>query len=132
MAGHRGAGETLTRVQQEFSWPGINEYVTRYVTPCDLCQRNVSKGTVAKAPMEDEDPEVKTAFQNVTDLGERVEETCELAKNELAKVQARNQRYYNRRARERKLNIGDSVLFCLLYTSPSPRDRQKSRMPSSA
>ena len=28
----------------------------------------------------------------------------------------------------------DEVLtqFCLLYTSPSPRDRQKSRMPSSA
>ena len=24
------------------------------------------------------------------------------------------------------------VLDCLLYTSPSPRDRQKSRMPSSA
>ena len=24
------------------------------------------------------------------------------------------------------------VWFCLLYTSPSPRDRQKSRMPSSA
>ena len=30
--------------------------------------------------------------------------------------------------------ISDStrVSFCLLYTSPSPRDRQKSRMPSSA
>ena len=26
----------------------------------------------------------------------------------------------------------DSVFTCLLYTSPSPRDRQKSRMPSSA
>ena len=25
-----------------------------------------------------------------------------------------------------------NVLTCLLYTSPSPRDRQKSRMPSSA
>ena len=25
-----------------------------------------------------------------------------------------------------------SPLICLLYTSPSPRDRQKSRMPSSA
>ena len=24
------------------------------------------------------------------------------------------------------------TIFCLLYTSPSPRDRQKSRMPSSA
>ena len=32
--------------------------------------------------------------------------------------------------------IGDEVTLqvfsCLLYTSPSPRDRQKSRMPSSA
>ena len=26
----------------------------------------------------------------------------------------------------------DSLSVCLLYTSPSPRDRQKSRMPSSA
>ena len=26
----------------------------------------------------------------------------------------------------------DRLLNCLLYTSPSPRDRQKSRMPSSA
>ena len=33
------------------------------------------------------------------------------------------------------LQIGESCLWllpCLLYTSPSPRDRQKSRMPSSA
>ena len=28
------------------------------------------------------------------------------------------------------LNV--KTCFCLLYTSPSPRDRQKSRMPSSA
>ena len=27
---------------------------------------------------------------------------------------------------------GARVVVCLLYTSPSPRDRQKSRMPSSA
>ena len=27
---------------------------------------------------------------------------------------------------------GDPSMPCLLYTSPSPRDRQKSRMPSSA
>ena len=26
----------------------------------------------------------------------------------------------------------NQVISCLLYTSPSPRDRQKSRMPSSA
>ena len=33
-------------------------------------------------------------------------------------------------------NLGEfgavTVYVCLLYTSPSPRDRQKSRMPSSA
>ena len=28
--------------------------------------------------------------------------------------------------------LGGMDGFCLLYTSPSPRDRQKSRMPSSA
>ena len=34
----------------------------------------------------------------------------------------------------RLTNLDDTnhITFCLLYTSPSPRDRQKSRMPSSA
>ena len=30
------------------------------------------------------------------------------------------------------VNSVDNLMNCLLYTSPSPRDRQKSRMPSSA
>ena len=31
------------------------------------------------------------------------------------------------------LNLsGPSLIICLLYTSPSPRDRTRSRMPSSA
>ena len=30
------------------------------------------------------------------------------------------------------VNNGDLALGCLLYTSPSPRDRTRSRMPSSA
>ena len=29
-------------------------------------------------------------------------------------------------------DLGELHITCLLYTSPSPRDRQKSRMPSSA
>ena len=33
---------------------------------------------------------------------------------------------------EETLGIGPFTKTCLLYTSPSPRDRQKSRMPSSA
>src|SRR5665213_4393459 len=35
-------------------------------------------------------------------------------------------------ARVFQLFGGDDQKACLLYTSPSPRDRQKSRMPSSA
>ena len=62
---------------------------------------------------EKEDPEVKTAYQYVLHLHERIEETCQLAQEEIAKVQKRNQTYYNRRARERRLNIGDSVLLLL-------------------
>ena len=30
------------------------------------------------------------------------------------------------------ISLGQRELFCLLYTSPSPRDRTRSRMPSSA
>jgi len=62
---------------------------------------------------------VKTTYQYVIDLRERVEETCEMARNELAKVQTRNQKYYNRRTRKRKLNVGDSVLLLL------PTERNK-------
>ena len=31
-----------------------------------------------------------------------------------------------------RYKIINGIISCLLYTSPSPRDRQKSRMPSSA
>ena len=80
---------------------------------------------------EEEDLEVKTAYQYVLDLRERIEETCQIAQEENAKVQKRNQTYYNRRARERKLNIGDSV-FLLLPTEKNKltlayrEDRMKS------
>ena len=43
----------------------------------------------------------------------------------LAAETIRNEYYYDESA-------GIRVCLCLLYTSPSPRDRQKSRMPSSA
>ena len=32
----------------------------------------------------------------------------------------------------RGVRVGEQALACLLYTSPSPRDRTRSRMPSSA
>ena len=48
--------------------------------------------------------------------------------NEINPVWAVKQ--FNRR--ENSLNNGIEYEYCLLYTSPSPRDRTRSRMPSSA
>ena len=62
---------------------------------------------------EEEDTEIKTAYQYVIDLRERLEETCKLAQQELSKVQSRNQQYYNRQTKSRVLSIGNSVLLLL-------------------
>ena len=40
--------------------------------------------------------------------------------------------WMNRQALELTLSTREVHYCCLLYTSPSPRDRQKSRIPSSA
>ena len=43
-------------------------------------------------------------------------------------------RYFNELTNMAQLTeeVGEVARICLLYTSPSPRGRQKSRMPSSA
>jgi len=46
---------------------------------------------------ENEDPEVKTLYQFVVDLRDRVEESCKMAKEGLSKVQVKNQKHYNKR-----------------------------------
>ena len=43
-----------------------------------------------------------------------------------------NKHFYNCLGGYRKWPIMEDVDFCLLYTSPSPRDSFRSRMPSSA
>jgi len=78
-------------------------YGHRVRTPMTLLKRIWTR--------EDKDPEVNTAYQYVTDLRKRVEDTCELARNELAKIQTHHQRYYNRRARDRKLHVGVLLLL---------------------
>jgi len=39
LSGHRGSTKTLNRVLQEFYWPRINNFVLRYVSSCDVCQK---------------------------------------------------------------------------------------------
>ena len=59
------------------------------------------------------DPEVKTTYEYVLDLKDRLNETCELARMELQKAQKRQRRYYNRRAENRIFQVGDKVLVLL-------------------
>ena len=56
------------------------------------------------------------------------------ATDEIKKGCERDIRLVDQRLRmmEKKMWTIAGALTCLLYTSPSPRDRQKSRMPSSA
>ena len=59
------------------------------------------------------DPEVKTTYQYVLDLRERLESTCELAHSNLEEASKRYKKYYDRRARRRNMKQGDKVLILL-------------------
>ena len=54
--------------------------------------------------------EIKTTYEYVLDLRNRIADTCELARTELAKAQERQRNYYNKRAVNRELKVGGRVL----------------------
>lgn len=53
MAGHQGVKNTLTRITEEFFWPGIQSEVIRYVKSCDVCQHTVPNGRVGRKKLFD-------------------------------------------------------------------------------
>ena len=58
-------------------------------------------------------PEVKSSYQYVIDLEERLKATCQIAKEELLKAQALDRRYYNAKAKARTFQLGDKCLILL-------------------
>ena len=62
---------------------------------------------------EEVEPEVKTTYEYVLDLKEKLQQTCELAQQELAKAQSRQRKYFNQKAKERSFRVGDKVLVLL-------------------
>ena len=62
---------------------------------------------------EQADPDVKLTYQYVLELQDRLQETCEVAKQELSKDQGKQKKYYDVKSKDRVFNPGDKVLLLL-------------------
>ncbi|KAK3881579.1 hypothetical protein Pcinc_013961 [Petrolisthes cinctipes] len=62
---------------------------------------------------EESDPVVKTTYSYVIDLAERLQQTCEIAKQELAKAKEVQKSYYDRKTKLRTLQVGGKCLVLL-------------------
>ncbi len=59
------------------------------------------------------DDTVKSTYQYVLDLRQKLEQTCEIARENLSKSSKRYAKYYDRKARDRKYAVGEKVLVLL-------------------
>ena len=71
-----------------------------------------------------------TAIDKLTDVSTSIKQMLAVHEQKLTQTEKTEEILFDK-VRERGEEL-DMVYSCLLYTSPSPRDRQKSRMPSSA
>ena len=62
---------------------------------------------------EEKDDEVKSTYQYVVDLRERLEETCKLAQKHLGKAKEVQKKYYDKKAKVREFKVGEQVLVLL-------------------
>ena len=62
---------------------------------------------------EQEAEEVKTTYQYVVDLRNRLEETCQFARESLQRARQIQKRQFDKKTKERKLEAGDKVLLLL-------------------
>ena len=60
-----------------------------------------------------EAPEVKSSYQYVFELREKLEDTLKIAHEELQKAQQKGKHYYDRKTKVRKFQPGDKVLVLL-------------------
>nr|XP_045603427.1 uncharacterized protein LOC123761443 [Procambarus clarkii] len=99
-----------------FAYREVPQASTRF-SPFELLYGRTVKGPlhVLKNLWEEEDctPETKTTYEYVIDLRNRLEETCKLAREELAKAKEYQKSRYDQKARERKFKVGDKVLLLL-------------------
>ena len=100
-----------------FAYREVKKQESLCFSPFELIYGRTVRGpiSVMKELMTSEkvEPDVKTTYEYVLDLKDRLQETCELAQRELSKAQSKQQKYYNRKAKARSFQIGDKVLVLL-------------------
>ncbi|PGH38096.1 MAG: hypothetical protein CRN43_17295, partial [Candidatus Nephrothrix sp. EaCA] len=62
---------------------------------------------------EEVEEDIRNEYQYMLDLQEKISDTCRIAQEELEKNQRKSDKYYNRKARLRKFDIGDFVKVLL-------------------
>ncbi|GFO00799.1 Zinc finger protein [Plakobranchus ocellatus] len=60
-----------------------------------------------------EEADVKSSYEYVLNLRERLDDTLKIAREELEKAQGRQKRYYDRMAKRRKFSVGEKELVLL-------------------
>ncbi|KAK3770819.1 hypothetical protein RRG08_036420 [Elysia crispata] len=68
---------------------------------------------------ETDDPDVKTTYQYVIDLQERLEETINAAKENLKHSTARYRQHFNKKTKPRSFKAGDEVLLLIPSAFPT-------------
>ena len=90
-------------------------------SPFELMYGRAVRGplTILKELWSEEIPEeeVKTTYQYVLDLQERLESTCRVAKTELERSSRKYKKHFDVKARERRFECGDRVLLLLPTSS---------------
>ena len=66
-----------------------------------------------------EDPEVRSTYQYVIELRDRLESTLEIAQDNLSKMSRKYKRHYDQKAGKRQLKVGGKALVLL------PTDKNK-------
>ena len=71
-------------------------------------------GVLKKLWMEEEaSTETRTTAEYITDLRNRIEQTCQIAAENMRMARAKYTRDFNKKAKERQLSVGDKVLVLL-------------------
>ncbi|XP_071491677.1 uncharacterized protein [Diadema antillarum] len=109
-----------------FSYREVPHESTGY-SPFELMYGRIVRGpmTILRELWTEEIPEeeVKTTYQYVLDLRDRLQSTCEVARSVLEKSSLRYKKHFDVRARERRFEKGDKALL-LLPTSSNKLEMQ--------